>query len=89
MTDTILCPTLTFVTQKYVPEREKSTAMKLAELRLGRPVEDVIREVYDAGGFQKDVAVALGIDVSTVSRWMRELGIKARRRGNGSAAQLM
>jgi DNA-binding MarR family transcriptional regulator len=63
--------------------------MQLVELRLGRPLEDVIREVYESGGMQRDVAEVLGIDVSTVSRWMRELGIAARRRGNGSAAQLM
>lgn len=60
--------------------------MQLVEARLGRPVEDVIREVYDAGGMQRDVALALSIDVSTVSRWMKELGIVARPKGNGSQA---
>lgn len=62
--------------------------MLLVEARLGRPVEDVIREVYDAGGMQKDVAEALGIDVSTVSRWMQFLEIDARPKGNGSAAAI-
>ncbi len=62
--------------------------MQLVEARLGRPVEDVIREVYDAGGMQKDVANALGIEVSTVSRWMAYLGIDARPKGNGSLAAL-
>lgn len=61
--------------------------MLLVEARLGRPVEDVIREIYDRGGMQKDVADALGVEGSTVSRWMRELGIEARPRGNGSIAQ--
>lgn len=73
------------MTQKSV-SKAKTTAMLLVEARLGRPVEEVIREVYDAGGMQKDVAEALGIEGSTVSRWMKDLGIEARPRGNGSAA---
>lgn len=62
--------------------------MKLVEARLGRPIEDVIREIYDAGGFQRDVAERLDVDVSTVSRWMEILEIDARPKGNGSLAAL-
>lgn len=62
--------------------------MLLVEARLGRPVEDVIREVYDRGGMQKDVAEALGVEGSTVSRWMKDLDILARPRGRGSIAQV-
>lgn len=61
--------------------------MQLVEARLGRPIEDVIREIYDAGGMQREVAEALGIDVSTVSQWMARLGIPARSRGRGSLAE--
>lgn len=62
--------------------------MLLVEARLGRPIEDVIREIYDGGGFQRDVATALGVDGSTVSRWMDILKIDARPKGNGSLAAL-
>lgn len=60
--------------------------MQLVEARLGRPVEVVIREVYEAGGMQREVAQALGVDVSTVSRWMQWLDIDTRPKGNGSQA---
>jgi len=62
--------------------------MQLVEARLGRPVEDVISEVYGRGGMQRDVAEVLGVEVSTVSRWMKELGIVARPTGAGSKAAL-
>ena len=65
--------------------------MLLQEALIGRPLEDVIRDVYDAGAYQRDVAEQLTklsgrpVDESTVSRWMRELEIPTRRRGRGSA----
>lgn len=63
--------------------------MQLVEARLGRPLEDVIRELYvDQGRMQREVAKTLGIDTGTLSRWMRELGIDARPKGRGSAAAL-
>lgn len=81
-----MCRYCLAVTQKTV--RPKTTAMLLVEARLGRPIEVVIREIYDAGGFQRDVAEALGVDGSTVSRWMEILQIEARPKGNGSLAAL-
>lgn len=56
-------------------------------MRLGRPLEDVITQLYvDHGLMQREVASQLGIDTGTLSRWMRELGIVARPKGRGSAA---
>lgn len=49
--------------------------MLLVEARLGRAVEDVIREVYEKGGDQSEAALRLGVDRSTVSRWAKDLGI--------------
>lgn len=54
----------------------KSDRMLLVEARLGRTVEDVIREVYARGGDQAQAAEALGVERSTVSRWAKELGIR-------------
>lgn len=66
-----------------------SDSMKLAELRIGRPLADFIRAEYiDKGRMSREVAGDLGIDTSTLSRWMRELGIPARPKGRGSAAAL-
>lgn len=63
--------------------------MELAEVRLGRPLEVFIREEYvSKGRMQREVAAELGIDTSTLSHWMRTLGIDARPKGRGSAAAL-
>lgn len=49
------------------------------EQRNFRPVEDVIRERYVQQGVTMPVLAAeMGIDVSTLSRWMKRLGIPAR-----------
>lgn len=57
----------------------KSRGMQLVEHRLGRPLEDVLRELYtDQGMTVKQVAEELGVSSASVSRWMGELGIEAR-----------
>lgn len=62
--------------------------MLLAEARLGRPLEEVIGDLYVVQGkMQREVAEALGVDTSTVSEWMVRLGIDARSRGAGSIAE--
>lgn len=66
------------VTQQSV--RTKSDRMLLVEARLGRAVEEVIREVYAEGGDQAAAAERLGVERSTVSRWAKDLGI-AKPRG--------
>lgn len=66
-----------------------SPAMQLAELKVKRPLADFIRDEYvEKGRMSREVAGDLGIDTSTLSRWMRELGIDARPKGRGSAAAL-
>jgi transposase-like protein len=57
----------------------KTRGMAILEERLGRPVRDVIQERYVEGGESMEtVAAALGIDTSTLSRWMVRLSIPAR-----------
>lgn len=52
---------------------------QLVEARVGRPIADYLREAYVVRQLpQADIAVALGVNTSTVSRWMRQLGIEAR-----------
>jgi phage antirepressor YoqD-like protein len=66
-----------------------SAAMQLAELRVKRPLAEYIRQEYIAKGrMGREVAADLGIDTSTLTRWMRELGIDARPRGRGSEAAI-
>ena len=61
--------------------------MKLAEIRVKRPLADYIRDEYvTKGRMQREIAADLGTDTSTLSRWMRELGIQARPKGTGSIA---
>jgi transposase-like protein len=63
--------------------------MELAEVRLGSPLKAWIHQEYVVKGrMQREVAADLGIDTSTLSHWMRNLGIDARPKGRGSAAAL-
>lgn len=58
----------------------KSKTMREVETRLGKPVEEIIRELYiDRDMLQADVAAELGISGPTLSIWMLKLGIPARR----------
>jgi transposase-like protein len=76
---------LSGVTHKVV--RPKTPSMLLIEARRGRSIESDIVDLYIRRGLmQEQVAAELGIDSSTLSRWMRELGIDARPRGRGSVA---
>ena len=68
------------MTQQVGP-RPKTLGMQVVELRLGRPIEDVIREWhYDDGLSQQEVAARLGLSSGTLSRWMERLGIPVRPR---------
>lgn len=61
--------------------------MQEMEHRLGRDLDDVLRELYHEEGLtQRQVGDRLGIDSSTVARWMRERGIRARREGRRAVA---
>ena len=65
----------------------KSRGMQLVEHRLGRPLEEVLADLYvDQGMTVKQVAEELGVSSASVSRWMSELGIEARYIGTRKAA---
>ena len=58
----------------------KSNAQQLLESDLGRPLQDVLREMYERDGMtHAEIAERLGgLDQSTVTRWMRQFGIPVR-----------
>jgi len=58
----------------------KSNAQQLLEARLGRALEDVLRDWYHRDGLtQAEIAEKLGgLNQSTVTRWMRQMGIPVR-----------
>lgn len=65
----------------------KSRGMQLVEHRLGRPLADVLQELYvDEGLTVKQVAARIGVSSASVSRWMAELGIEARYIGGQKVA---
>jgi len=57
----------------------KSNAQQLLEASLGRPLEEALRDWYHRDGLtQIEIAEKLGLDQSTVTRWMRQFGIPVR-----------
>jgi DNA-binding XRE family transcriptional regulator len=55
----------------------RTHAQSLVTLRTGRPVEEVLRDLYiDHGLSQADIAAELGITRMTVAMWLREFGIE-------------
>lgn len=59
----------------------KSHAQQILEADLGRPLDEVLRELYHRDGLtHAEIAERLGgLDQSTVTRWMRQFGIPVRR----------
>ena len=51
--------------------------MRRVEARLGRPLEDELRERYQTETMA-DIGSALGVSESTIHRWMLRLEIEAR-----------
>lgn len=53
--------------------------MQLIEQRLGRPLDEFLRERYDVDRrTTQEIADELGVTNGTISRWMAALGIEAR-----------
>lgn len=66
--------------------RPKSIAMQEMEHQTGRDLTEMLQDLYHARRLtQRQIADELGIDTSTVTRWMRALGIRARREGRPPA----
>lgn len=51
--------------------------MLRVESRLGQPLEVFLEDRYQSKT-QRQIADELGLDVSTINRWMRELDIEPR-----------
>lgn len=57
-------------------------AQELVTLRTGRPVEDLLRDLYVRDGkSQADIAAELGVTRMTVAMWLRQFGIDRSERG--------
>lgn len=58
----------------------KTPAMQAIEHRLGRPLDEVLRDAYEVRGLtQAQIAGELHVEQAQVSRWMKHLGIPTRR----------
>lgn len=55
----------------------KTKPMRRVERRIGRPLEEYLAEAYQSKT-QEQIGSELGVDRSTVNRWMRDLDIEAR-----------
>lgn len=55
----------------------RTHAQSLVTLRTGKPVEDVLRDMYlERRLSQAEIAAELGITRVTVAMWLREFGIE-------------
>ena len=55
---------------------KRTHAQELVTLRNGKPVDQVLRELYlEQRLSQQQIAVALGVSRMTVAMWLREYGI--------------
>ena len=57
---------------------DKTELMQKIELEHGRPLEDVILDLYEEHGDFDSVATALGISRNTLWMWLKMRGIGAR-----------
>lgn len=60
--------------------------MLKVEKRIGRDLEEYLAEAYQTKT-QAQIGAALGLDASTVNRWMRDLDIEARFPGQKPPAE--
>ena len=55
--------------------------MQVLEARHGKPIDELLRELYVTRGLKVDeVAAELELTKGTVSRWMQRFGIPPRRK---------
>jgi DNA invertase Pin-like site-specific DNA recombinase len=60
--------------------RIKSRTEQVVQARTHREVPELVRELYDQGLSQDDVAKAIGVHRATLQRWMADWGIPTRDR---------
>jgi transposase len=64
---------------KYPQIVLKSPQQQLLEAEHGRDLAELVAEWYEKDGMsQAEIAERLGLDSSTISRWMRQWGIQLR-----------
>lgn len=64
----------------------KTPAQQVLEASLGRPLAEYLREQYEGGRTQAEIAADLGVLQSTLSRWMRQFGVPVRYTGRRKVA---
>lgn len=56
--------------------------MQVIEARLGRSMDEILRDLYLVRGLTLDaIGVELGVTKGAVSRWLERFGIETRRGG--------
>lgn len=67
------------VSVETLTDRTMTRPMVRMEARLGRPLADVLTDLYHGEGLTlAEVAERLGVSVNTVIRWMGALGVETR-----------
>lgn len=52
--------------------------MKVIEKREGKPMPQILKELYLTHDKQTEIAEALGVKQSTISQWLRFLGLREK-----------
>lgn len=61
--------------------RDKSYAKEVVRGRIGRPLDEALRELYvEKRHSQQEIADALGVSRSAVAQWLRGYGITRENR---------
>lgn len=55
-----------------------SSKIQSIEARFGKPIQDVLTELFEQYGSQHQVARVLGVGQGTVSIWLMRLGLEQR-----------
>ena len=53
-----------------------TSKVREVETELGKPVAEILREMYEQGMSQRVIAAKLGVSQSTVSLWSVKAGLK-------------
>jgi len=66
------------VAKKGQMNQHKTTLMRLIEIKRGKPIEEILRELSEEYSLVEEIAAVLGIQESTAYKWLIQFGFEKR-----------